>query len=139
MPRKETRVQKITRLTLRRFPSLSVDGINAREIVSFILAKRNSIERSELSKIGDDARDYVNTSYFLKPLSDKAIMEIGNLGRNEIRRRLREKIYPFSRLNKKTRETLIHLPNSWVHGAAAWLLNARMLKRAGPQIRILAD
>ena len=37
----------------------------------------------------------------------------------------RNKVYPFSRLNKKAREMLLFIPNSWVLGSANWLLDAR--------------
>ena len=147
MARKEGRVSRIARLTSKRFPSLStpagtefgVTRASVEQIVRFVLTTRNRLDRTERDKIGDDARDYVNTSDFLRPLSDKALGEIKHMGRGDIHRRLKEKTYPFSRLNKKTREILLHLPNSWVHGAANWLLNARKLKRADPQVIILAD
>lgn len=138
MARKETRVQRIVRLTAKHFPSFGNGtnteeifpssfkaGVRIGEVVRFVLAKQSAIESAERQKIGDDARDYINTSIFLNPLSNKALAEIAHLGRNEIHRRLRDKTYPFSRLDKKTRETLLHLPSSWVHGAANWLLDAR--------------
>ena len=124
MPRKESRVTKIVRLTSMRYPSL----YGVEEIVRFVLAKLSALENSERRKIGDDARDHINTAYFLNSLSDKALCEIGYIGRNEIHRRLRKKIYPFSRLNKKTREILLHLPNSWVPGAADRILRFRKAK-----------
>lgn len=125
MSRKETPVQKIGHSVSKRFPSLSATKIDTSELVRFILTKRGALKRVGRHKIGDDARDYVNTSDFLRPLSNKALDEISHLGRNDIHRRLREKTYPFSRLDKKAREILLHLPNSWVHGAADWLLNNR--------------
>ncbi|OGZ95617.1 MAG: hypothetical protein A3I44_03900 [Candidatus Sungbacteria bacterium RIFCSPLOWO2_02_FULL_51_17] len=82
-------------------------------------------------KIGDDARDYMNTGSFLVVLSSGALGEIMRLGGGDMKRRLEEKTYPFSRLNKKTRETLLHLPASWVRGGAGWLLAGRK-----PQSRV---
>ena len=139
MARKEGLVTRIARSTSNRFPSLSTSGTSTEELVRFILNKRNALERAQRQKIGDDARDYVNTSDFLRPLSNKALGEIEHMGRGDIHRRLKEKTYPFSQLNKKTRETLLHLPISWIHGATDWLLNNRKLKRASPQVIILAD
>jgi len=122
MTKKESRVTRIARLTLKQFPSLSASGTNVIELVRFVLAKRAKIERSHREKIGDDVRDYINISYFLRPLSKKALAHITTLGSRDTHRRLEEKVYPFSPLNKKTRETLLHLPNSWIHGAANRLL-----------------
>ena len=122
---KESRIQRITRLTSKRFQSLSTSGISTEELVRFVLNKRSELDRTQRQKIGDDARDYVNTSDFLRPLSNKALSEIEHLGRGDIHRHLKDKTYPFSRLNKKTREILLHLPNSWIHGAADWLLRSR--------------
>lgn len=119
MARKETCVQIIARSVSERFP---LRGVNIEQLVRFVLAKRNALESARRQKTGDDARDYMNTAFFLRSLSNKELIEITNLSRGDIHRHLREKIYPFSRLNQNTRETLLHLPNSWVHGAAEWLL-----------------
>ena len=136
MARKENHVTRIAQLTSKRFPSLSVsEGVE--ELVRFVLAKQNALEREWFKKnIGDDARDYANTSYFLRTLTNKALGEISHLGRGDIQRHLREKTYPFNSLNKKTRETLLDLPNSWIHGAADWLLSSRKTKRVRQQVRI---
>ncbi len=127
MAQKETRVQKIVRLTSKRFPSLSTSGTDIEELVRFILAKRNGLEKVRRQNIGDDYRDrdYANTAYYLMALSSKALDKIAHIKRNEIRQRLRNKAYPFSRLNKESRETLVYLPTSWVYGSALLLLQAR--------------
>ncbi len=140
MARKESNVTRIVRLTSERFPSLTDAGISAEELVRFVLTKRNQLARLSWVKIGDDNRDYMNTAVFLLPLSDKALKEIENLGRGDIQRHLREKTYPFSRLDTKTRERLLHLPNSWVHGAADSLLAGRKRRRVPADVRrILAE
>ena len=128
---KETCVQRIVRLTAKRFPVLPV-RTDVDRFVRFVLAKRNAIERAQRKKAdpGNDARDISMTSGLLRPLSSRALSEIADLGRGDIHRRLEEKTYPFSRLNKKTRETLLHLPNSWVHEGAVWQLNLRRSKTA---------
>jgi len=128
---KETRVQRIARLSSKRFPSLSTSNTDVCQLVCFVLAKRSELERAQLLKIGDDARDYMNTGSFLVVLSSGALGEIMRLGGGDMKRRLEEKTYPFSRLNKKTRETLLHLPASWVRGGAGWLLAGRK-----PQSRV---
>lgn len=125
MSRRESDTLKIARLTSKRFPSLSTAGTNVGELVRFILAKRSALKKAQRPKIDDDFRDYINTSYFLSPLSTKALNEIKNMSRGDIRHHLKGKIYPFSRLSRKTRESLLHLPNSWVQGAANWLLPDR--------------
>jgi len=76
-------------------------------------------------KIGDDFRDYQNTAGFMISLSNKALREIAHIKRSEIRKRLRNNVYPFSRLNKEARETLAFLPTSWVYGSAECLLQER--------------
>ena len=148
---KETLVQKIVRLTAKRFSSSQSDEamgnnlhsissgplqfetrVDIEEVVRFILAKRNAMESARRKKAypGNDARDISYTSGLLKPLSSQALDEIEHLGRGDIHRHLREKTYPFSRLNKETREKLLHLPNSWVHEGAHWQLNFRRSKTA---------
>ncbi len=121
-------MQRVTRLTSNKFRplryALSNVGIDVEQLIRFILIKRNALENAQLRGVGDDARDYMSTAYFLRSLSRKALNEIVNSGQGDIRRRLKEKTYPFSRLNKQTREALLHLPNSWIHGGADWLLNA---------------
>lgn len=143
MAREETKVQKIARLTCHRYPFFGQftkkGGVDVEDLVRFILAKSSKLESAQRHKIGDDARDYINTSDFIRSLSNKALGEIAHLGRGDIHRHLREKTYPFARLNKKARETLLHLPNSWIHGAADWLLRTRQIESNGPQVRILAD
>lgn len=139
MARKESHVEKIARLTAKRFPSLSTSRKDVLQLVRYVLALRIKLARIEGQKIGNDARDIIYTSGLLIPLSDKALEEIKNFGRNEIHRRLRQKSYPFSRLDRKTREKLLRLPNSWIHEAANHLLRARRLKKESPQVRILAD
>ena len=134
MTQKETRVQKIMRLTAQRFPEFAkrVERVDIERIIRFVLAKRNSIESARRKKAypGNDARDISYTSGLLMPLSSRALGEIEHLGRGDIHRHLREKTYPFSRLNKETREKLLHLPNSWVHEGAHWQLNFRRSKTA---------
>ncbi|OGN13819.1 MAG: hypothetical protein A3J47_03755 [Candidatus Yanofskybacteria bacterium RIFCSPHIGHO2_02_FULL_43_22] len=127
MFRKESPVQKIARLTSNQFPSLSTSGTNVDQLIRFVLAKRSALESAKRKKAdpGNDARDVSMTSGLLKTLSNKALGEIADLGRSDIHRRLQEKTYPFSRLNKKTRETLLYLPNSWVRDGAVWQLNLR--------------
>lgn len=139
MARKKTRVQIIARLTAKRFPSSYTnylfspktyefkDGVDIEQVVRFVLVKRNAIERAWRKKNnpGTDARDISYTSGLLKPLSSKALGEIGHLGQRDIHWRLRVKTYPFSQLNKGTREKLLHLPNSWIHKGAQWQLNSR--------------
>ena len=122
MARRETDLDKIIRLAKDKFPYL--EGVDARSLIHFILAKKNRLRRSRIKYIGDDARDYMNSSYFLRNLSDKALSEIEHLGVYSIKRRLKEKTFPFSVVNRKDRETLLHLPNSWIHGAAEWILNS---------------
>jgi hypothetical protein len=140
MARKESHVIKIARATSKRFPFLSISGTDVDGLVRFILAKRNALEKEWFKKnIGDDARDYMNSAYLLEPLSNETLSEIENLGYRDIRRRLKEKIYPFSRLSKKSREILLSIPNSWIHGSADWLLKTRRLKSSSAQVRILAD
>ena len=129
MARRETRVQRIVRLTAKRFPVFSI-GTDFEKMIRFVLAKRNSLESARRKKAdpGDDVRDYANSSFFLAPLSNRALGKIACLKRNEIRQRLRNSTYPFSKLNQKTRGALLHLPNSWVHGAAEWLLDNRRVR-----------
>ncbi len=124
MARKETRVQRIVRLTAKKFSTLAEEVI-IEQVVRFVLAKRNAIENAQRQKVGDDARDYVNTSCFLKPLSSRDLDEITHFKHSEIRQRLRNNDYPFWRLNKKTRETLLSLHSSWVREGANWLLDVR--------------
>ncbi len=124
MARIETDTVKITRLAVERFPSLSIGGTDAYKLVRFILAKRSYLERLRSQKIGDDVRDYMNSAYFLRRLSKKALGEIAQLKRNEIRRRLKIGAYPFSPLSKKDREALLHLPSSWIYGSANWRLRS---------------
>lgn len=148
MARKETRVQKIVRLTADEFHSFGggkltsnnpiaqvlkdeppsfAAGVDIEQVVRFVLAKRNAIESAwrQKSYPGDDARDYINNSDLLRPLSSKLLREIECLGRREIRRRLKKRCRPFSRLNKKTRDVLLYIPSNWVLGAARCLLDIR--------------
>lgn len=130
--RKETLVQKISISTARRFTSLSLAGTNVEDLVRFILNKQTALKKAWFKKyIGDDARDYINTAYFFEPLSNRALGKIVNLKRSDIRRRLKDKSYPFSRLNKKNREILLTLPNSWIYGSAKWLLDSRKRRNLG--------
>lgn len=139
MARKESSVTKIGRLTSKRFPSLSGSGPGMEILVRYILSKQRAIERAQRQKIGDDVRDYMNTSYFIRRLSGKALGKIIRLKRNKIRKHLRSNAYPFSRLNKKTRETLLHLPNSWIYGSANWLLQTRKTRLRRSYYKITAD
>lgn len=163
MTRKETRVQKIVHLTAKRFPSFGggrvIEGhpihlrdeppqfaacVDIEKVVRFILAKRSTIDRAQRLKnyCGDDVRDYINTSDFLKHLSNKSLEEIAYLKRREIRKRLKggfetmkgivgpgEPIYPFWGISKKNADILAHLPSSWIYGSANWLLHTRKHKQ----------
>ena len=120
---RETDTVKIARSVVKRFPSLSTAGTGAHELVRFILAKRSALSRSRLQKVGDDARDYINSAYFLRLLSKKALGEISQLKRGEMRQRLKAGAYPFSPLSKKDRESLLSLPSSWIYGSAQWRLD----------------
>ena len=73
----------------------------------------------------DDARDYMNSAYFLLRLSNKALAAVLTLKPGEARQRMKDGAYPFSRLSGKNRESLCHLPTSWVYGSARHLLYAR--------------
>lgn len=129
MAQKETRIEKIARLTAQRYPyfgQLARKGdVDILGIVRFVLVKINETKRAKRQKIGNDARDISYTSGLLKPLSSKALGEIEHLGRGDTHRHLKEKTYPFSQLSKETREKLLHLPNSWIHEGALWQLNSR--------------
>jgi len=125
MHRRETCAEKIARSAIKRFPSISTSETDVEQLVRFVLAKRNALERLQLQKIGDDARDYANTSYFLRRLSKKALVKIPHLKRSEIRQRLKKRAYPFLRLSQKTQAMLLHLPTSWIYGSANWLLSSR--------------
>ncbi len=133
MARKESRVARIARLTSKRFPSLiapagtefGVMTANIEQIVRFVLATQSRLESAERQKIGNDARDISYTSELLKPLSSKALDKILYLRGREIREQLSSKAYPFSQLNKETREKLLHLPISWIREGAQWQLNSR--------------
>lgn len=129
MAQKETRVQKIVRSTLKHFPIFPA-RVDAERVVRFILAKRSALERAARQKIGIDARDILHTSELLEPLSTNSLGTIQHLKQREVRYRLKNKAYPFSRLNKKTREMLLCLPNSWIREATDWLLAARRAKDA---------
>ena len=139
MARKETPIKKMVRLTARRFPSFGGGKIIAghpihlrnkppqfaacvdiEQVVRFVLAKRNSIESARRKKNdpGNDARDIMNTAELLEPLSGEALKTIQKLKQNEIRQRLKAGIYPFSKLTKKVRESLFHLPISWIREGA---------------------
>ena len=144
--RKETRVEKIVRLTAKRFPSSQSDEamgnhlhsissgplrfeteVDIEEVVRFVLAKRNAIEnaRQKRADPGNDARDISYTSGLLKPLSGMALHAVQQLKQKEIKQKLVNKNYPFSQLNKEIREKLLHLPTSWLHEGAHWQLNSR--------------
>lgn len=160
MAGKETRLQKIVRLTAKRFPSFGggkisagnpishalknapptfAAGVDIEQVVSFVLAKRNAIERARRQNISDDARDHANTAGYLNPLSSKALCKITQLKDREIRQRLKDNVYPFSRLSKKTREMLLHLPGSWVRGGASWrmILLIFQKRRTGDERRVV--
>lgn len=122
---RESRAERIARLTVKQFPSLLASGVNVQQLVGFVLTKRNTLERLRLQKIGDDAPDYANTTYFIRRLSKKDLVAVSHLKRSEIRQRLTKGTSPFSRLSKKARETLAYLPTSWVYGSADWLLRSR--------------
>ena len=123
MAKREADIDKIVRLVMNKFTYLA--GVNVRPLVSFVLAKKNSLRRSRVKDIGDDARYYMNSAYLLRNLSIKALAEIEYLGPGDIKRHLKEKTFPFSGVSRKDRDSLLHLPNSWVHGAAEWLMNSR--------------
>lgn len=126
MIRRKTDAAKIISMTVKRFPSLSTSEISVSKLVRFVLAKQGALERKRFRKnIGDDARDYMNTSYFLVRLSKRSLHEISGLRCREMQRRLKEGFHPFSRLSIKNRNILLHLPASWVYGSANWLLNSR--------------
>lgn len=148
MSRKETRVQKIVRLTAKKFPSFGggktavgnpisfilkdrppefAAGVDIEQVVRFVLAKRNDIEsvRRKKADPGNDARDIMFTAGLLKPLGNKALEMVRLLQAWSIKERLERKDYPFSRLNKKTREKLLHLPISWIREGADYLLSSR--------------
>ena len=127
MARKESSTERIALSLSRKYPLLLALQVDPKELVRFVLTKRSAFESVQRRKIGDDARDYANTAHFLKPLSEKTLAEVERLTQSELRQRLKHKKYPFARLNKKTRETLRHLPKSWVLGAAQWELDARKL------------
>ena len=118
MAKKETTVQKITRLTSDEFPFM--DGVNIEQVVRFVLAKRSAIESARRKKNdpGNDARDIVYTAGLLKPLSSEDLKVIQKLKSREIFERLRNKTCPFSILNKETKERLLHLPISWIREGA---------------------
>ena len=133
MVRREGRIARIARLTSKRFPSLSASGgidfgvmrADVEQIVRFVLTTRDRLESRNRKKIGNDARDISYTSALLESLQDKALQKIPDLREREIRKQLRNKAYPFSRLNKETRERLLHLPISWIREGAQWQLNSR--------------
>ncbi|GEM_PF-6961033 len=144
MARKETRVQRIVRLTAKRYPYFGQfarkGGVDMEGLVRFVLATRNAIESARRKKAdpGNDARDISMTSGLLKPLSSKALEEIAHLKDIEIRKRLKgrfesikktirsgDPVYPFSFLNKKNAEILYNLPISWIREGADWQLNER--------------
>ena len=134
--RKETRAQRIARLSSKRFLSLQTSNTDVCHLVRFVLAKHSELERAQLLKIGDDARDHMNTGSFLIVLSSRALGEVVSIRSGDMKRRLKEKTYPFSRLKEKTRDTLLHLPASWVRGGAGWLLAAR---KSQSRVSIPAD
>jgi len=127
MTRKETRVQRIVRLTSKRFPEFAkrVERVDVEQIIRFVLTKRGTLESTQRQKIGNDARDISYTSGLLEPLPSKVLESFQHLKRREIKHRLRSNDYPFSRLNKKEREELLHLPISWLREGALWQLNSR--------------
>jgi len=124
MSRKETKVQKIVRLTVGRYPELQ-KRVSVEELVRFVLAKRNVLERREQAKIGDDARDYMNNAYLINSLSDKDLGVILNLKFSEIGKKLKNKTYPFAFIDSDYRDKLLHIPPRWIHGSAKWLLETR--------------
>lgn len=126
MTQKETRVQKIVRLTSQRFP-IFPERVDADQVVRFVLTKRNELESTRRKKNdpGNDARDITMISGLLKSLPSETLSSVQLLKQREIRRQLRNNSYPFSLLNKKIRETLLHLPISWIREGAQWQLNVR--------------
>lgn len=135
MTRKETLVDKIVSLTIQKFPlALNAslcpqfeEGVDVEAVVRFVLSKRNAMERAQRRKnwCGNDGRDLQYTSGLLRPLSNKALEKIAHLKQREVWQRLRSKAYPFSQLNKETREKILHLPISWIREGALWQLNSR--------------
>lgn len=132
-------VKEITSLVSVRFPSLPLTRTELEALVRFILVKQGYLKRLGLNRIGNDARDINFTADFLRPLSSNALRDISTHKRIDIRQRLERQIYPFSRLDKETRERLAHLPNSWILEAAAVLLNERKLRSKEPIAMILTD
>lgn len=150
MARKENRVQRIVRLTVKRFPSFGsgsnpivgnplshglrnespsfAAGVDIEQVVRFILAKRKALEYAHRQKIGNDSRDIAYTSGLLNPLSNRDLgLIIKYLNQREIGQRLRRKDCPFSGLSKKTREKLLQLPVSWMREGAQRQLYIRKL------------
>jgi len=125
MARRESSVVRIAHSTSKRFPSLSTSGTSIEELVRFVLAKHNALENTERKKIGNDARDISFTAGLLRPLSNRVLGTVKNLKQKELRSRLKNKAHPFSRLNKMTREQLLHLPISWIREGALWQLKSR--------------
>mgnify|MGYP001614981158 CR=1 FL=1 len=146
MAQKETRVQKIVRLTAKQFPSFGggklatnnpishalknepptfAAGVDIEQAVRFILVKRNAIESVGRKKIGNDARDIAFTAGLLSFSSNKVLCTIRSLSQKEIRQRIRSRIYPFSGFCKEKIETFSNLPVSWVREGAQWQLDNR--------------
>ncbi len=130
MVQKETRTQIIVRLTSRRFPLLATSRVNVEQLIRFVLAKRNALESAQQQKIGNDARDISYTAGLLKPISIKGLRMVQSLKQREVRQYLMKSIYPFSTLNKKTREKMLHLPISWIREGALWQLESRKQSQA---------
>jgi len=158
MARKESPVQKIVRLTAKRFPSFGggkismgnplshvlrndyptfAAGVDIELVIRFVLAKHNAIKNAQRPKIGDDARDYMNHAYLLTSMSDQHLEDLSYLKRREMRKLLRSRIYPFHSLHPKDIERLVHLPTAWIYGAASYLQYVR--KRKGSKNRINVD
>ncbi len=145
MFKKETRVQKIVKLTAAHFRSFGggkvnsynpisaalkdrppqfAAGVDVEQVVRFVLNKNKSLKRKRKA-IGDDARDHANTASYLRPLSDHQLRRILILGHDEVRTRLKFKKYPFYRLGPSSRDILLGLPLSWIKGAAELLISFR--------------
>ena len=73
----------------------------------------------------DDARDYINTGFYLLRLSNRALEEIPSLKRSVIKQRLKEGSWPFDRMSRKYRRVLVYLPTTWTIRAAEHLLEDR--------------
>ena len=154
--RKETRIQKIVRLTAKRFPSFGnnkivignpisaalaghppqfAGGVDIGQVVRFVIARNNRLLRAHIDDHGDDQRDYANTTYYYRRLSSKALELISHLKPREMKIRLRDADYPFNRIGVSDREILLNLPTSWIYGSATLLLRTKKFNRTHPTTR----